>query len=331
MDKLQAIEASKKLQSQVFSLTPSSLITLFEIDLSDIAFDGGFATQVEYDTRKFLFRFHNNIKLTHTSIFWKGEEYIAAPIAAEGFEISSKGTQPKPKLSISVSEEGINTFSLLKDKIRELGDLTGAKITRIRTFAKYLDTQNFLNETPPTGFESDNKVEFPRDIYFCERKSNENKSFLEWELSSILDLENLALPFRRVLQGKCSWTYRGLGCCWEYLERATKEHDGVTLPQEAPAIATVNDELITDVLQIQKVRDRGKWDSGKAYQKGDQIYIEKGNVKFYFVAKIPHTNVAPPSSLYWLRDECSRSLRGCTLRFGTNLRTSAYPATARYS
>ena len=79
MDKNTAQSSIKNLTSELFSLNPSSLLTLFEIDISQIGFDTGNITETEITLQKdVVFRFHNSINLTSSSVFWQGKEYIAS-------------------------------------------------------------------------------------------------------------------------------------------------------------------------------------------------------------------------------------------------------------
>lgn len=315
MTKTQAKQSIKKLNVELFSLNPSSLITLFEIDATDLAYSSGAIS----DTESLIFRFHNNIKLTSSSIIWQGYEYVAAPIMADGFEISAKGVIPTPKVSISSSEDGISFLSVLKEQIRNLDDLIGAKITRIRTFAKYLDSDNFLDNNAPEGFSPDPNVEYPRDIYYFDRKSNENKYNITYELSSIIDVEGISIPKRTVLSDKCTWNYRGCGCLYEYKQNRVESIHGKsadsTLPDEAIPIANANNELITDILQIPSITVKGLWKKNTTYLKGEAVFIEKNGIKYYFVCKVTSTTVRPPNTNYWVEDACSQTIAGCKLRW----------------
>ncbi len=250
---LQAQSSLKKIQGEINSLTPSTLITLFEIDVTDIAFDTGVLNNSDILNKAItIFRFHNNVKLTNTSIYWQNNEYLAIPIQIVGFEFNSSGTLPVPKLSLSVSDEGISLLTQLKEKLFQMGDLVGAKVTRRRTFAHFLDAQNFIGEAGNDAFEPDPLTEFPPDIWYIERKSNENKNAIEYELSSIWDLEGIKIPARLVISQKCQWTYRGCGCKYEYnSRRVDKIHETSnlsTLPLSAPAIANQNNEFLKDVI-----------------------------------------------------------------------------------
>ncbi len=318
MLKINAQESLKKLNSEIFSLNPQTLITMFEIDMTDILFDTGYiSTTDKNDSSVGVFRFHNNTKLFGTTIFWQGNEYSAAPIATEGFELTAQGTLPVPKVSLTVNSEGIPALAQLKTQINRVGgDLVGAKFTRIRTFAKYLDAKNVFAETIESHA-PDPYVEFPRDIFYFERKALENKFTVQYELSSILDLEGIKLPGRLVVANKCMWTYRGEGCLYEYAgRRVTSVHgSSSTLPNEAPPVCNELDESILDIVGVTKIIDRGLWELGKTYNKGDSVYIEKSGIKYYFVAKSDNPTSAPPNSKYWAADNCSHLQNGCEKRW----------------
>ena len=71
MNKTEAQSAIRGLWGEAFNLTPSALIQLFEIDLGQIGFNRGVISQSEIDSGLgTIFRFHNNIKLTNSSIYW---------------------------------------------------------------------------------------------------------------------------------------------------------------------------------------------------------------------------------------------------------------------
>lgn len=294
MDTNQAQISTAKINNEIVSLNPSALISLFEIDISDIAFDN----QVTLPIDQQVFRFHNHIKLSNSSIYWQGNEYSAAPIAAEGFETNSKGTLPVPRLTIGIGDGGIILLSLFKQKMKQFGDLTGAKVTRIRTFAKFLSVSNFPDGILPAGFQTDEFAEFPRDIYYIDRKSNENKNGIQFELASVLDIEGVKLPGRIVSAKRCTAIYRSPECSYS------------SLP-----VGTDNDELITDILGV-TLNNRGVWSSTSTYNKGDYVYTAKNGINYYFVAKINNVTSTPPNPAHWISEACSKGVKGCRLRFG---------------
>jgi hypothetical protein len=64
------------------------------------------------------------------------------------------------------------------------------------------------------------------------------------------------------------------------------------------------------------------------YLVGDYVYIERSGVKYYFVCKkdIPIGLVIPPPNPdYWISDLCSKTLRGCKLRWGVDSTGSPAP------
>jgi lambda family phage minor tail protein L len=313
MDKATAQSAIKKLATEISSLAPSALITLFEIDIENLAIDLGLNLQ---DGEK-IYRFHSVPKLNGTSLFWQSKEFTAAPIEADGFETTSKGTLPTPRIQISCSDDSILALSILKDKLRAMDDLVGAKVTRIRTFAKYLDIENFPDGNFPEGFSPDPNIELPRDIYYIDRKSSENKTTIQFELASLLDIEGIELPNRLCLANKCPFQYRGEGCCYEYNSRRSSViHKTSALPDRAIPVANDRDELITNVLSISSVREPEPFNSTKVYSKGDSVYITKNEINYYFVAKTSITGKSPPNSNYWLQELCSHTVKGCRIRYG---------------
>jgi len=348
-------DASIKVNKEFFSLEPSSIISLFEIDLTELGFESN--SQFIVNLRNFqislpeiekgnfnyrIIRLHNNLKLIRNVIFWKGNAYLPAPLATEGFELASRGVFPKPKIQISFSDEMLDIFSLFKGTVN-FGDLIGAKFTRIRTFAKFLDRSNFYQEdgiSPlskdklqiPDGFDPDPNCEFPRDIYYFDRKSLENKNSIQFELSSSIDLDRVKLPKRRVLSYVCPWQYRGEGCLYEYEARLEESIHGTTTPipnkkdstgVSAPVCATEDDQIISEMSIFGTATPISNnpvlWVNGVEYKKGNVVYITKKNINFYFVAKtdVP-INIPPPTSDFWIADQCSKTIKGCKARFGEN-------------
>jgi len=325
MDKIQAQSNFKKLVSESTSLYPSALISLFEIDLSGITEERNISLEGGP-----VFRFHNNIKLLGSDITFQDNVYKACPIEAEGFEINSGGLLPKPTLRLSIAEESVAIFSLLKNQIRLLGDIVGAKVTRRRTFAKFLNKSNFNNENEPSNLDSNDFIEFPPDIYFVNRKSKENKFILEYELATIIELENLSLPRRQILSLRCNFTYRGEGCNYEYNERRLGQNpndsfygkdkifgEKTILPESAPPVATDNDQLIKNLITKPMTKE-GKFQNGRVYTEGSSVYIEKDGVKYYFVANKNGARTVPPNTNDWIADTCSKCLFGCKLRWSVS-------------
>lgn len=137
-------------------------------------------------------RFTNTKNELGNDIVWQGNTYTAIPLKAEGYEASGQGTLPRPSISVS---NLLGTFTTL---IAVLPDgLEGCKVTRTRTLSKYLDAVNFTggsnSDADPTSYFR------PRDIYFIDRKSMENRNVISYEMCSAFDLAGVRLPKRQIL------------------------------------------------------------------------------------------------------------------------------------
>ena len=86
------------------------------------------------------------------SISFAGNVYTSLPIKSEGWEVSANGSQPRPTLTVS------NVSQTLLNAVITLGDIVGAKLTRIRTLAKYLDASAFVRRNLVNWSESFNTV-----------------------------------------------------------------------------------------------------------------------------------------------------------------------------
>ena len=115
------------LLADVYTLSPSAIIELFQVDATGILDSTG--------TPGTIYRFHSgtNELSGHGDVVWAGDTYSAFPVEADGFESNTRGTLPKPTLRIA------NINGLIGSLNRDFKDLVGAKLTRIRTLAKYLD------------------------------------------------------------------------------------------------------------------------------------------------------------------------------------------------
>ena len=163
----------------------SAIVEMFDIDLTAITGDP-----------EDIFYFTNQLKPDETKIQWKGHIYEALPLLSSGYETNTTGQIAQPVLTVA------NIFGTFTDVIKNLEDLVGGKVTRRRTFAKYLDGEP----------EADTLQEFPIDVYYIERKTEETALSITWQLNSVMDLEGLQLPRRVITQNHCLWRYRSSEC-----------------------------------------------------------------------------------------------------------------------
>lgn len=341
----------QEITKESHSLEPSTPIILYEIDISQIKKNLYLGTSLTIPED--YLRFHNMEVLGQQKIYFRGETFHPIPITTEGFELSSGGSLPRPTIAF-VSFKGINetaktksNFLALKRALLEIDSMIGAKVTRFRTYVKYLDSSNNI---PGVGEFTGTNPEFPRDIYFVSRKIEESKRIIKLELSSVLDVENFRLPSRTCLANRCPWNYRGEGCAYEYNASlhdnpllgdddkqielyGTQNH----LPKYAPPVAQDNDDLISgfgepngdswvgyDITNAH-LRVSGEYDNSTPYPTGAVVYVEKDLVRYYYTSKgNPDNqygdimNSPPPNSKYWISDRCSKSIKGCKIRHGGN-------------
>lgn len=177
----------QSIQEQLQSLEPSAIVELFQLELTE-AVNG--INQTYY--------YHAGTNELSANIVFDGVTYAAYPIEVDGFEMTSKGTLPRPSMRISNADNAISALIVLYNPLH-------AKVTRIRTCKKFLDAVNFTGNTNATA---DPAAKFDDQIWYIDRIASENLQLVEFELTSKLDLTNLQLPRRKVLE-HCPWVYKG--------------------------------------------------------------------------------------------------------------------------
>ncbi len=184
--------------SALQEIAPGAIIELFVLE-TNAAQHGG----VE------VFRFHAGSNMNgNGEVVWAGNIYQRFPVEAEGFEYNGQGQLPRPKLRVS------NIFGAITALMLSLPNgLEGAKMTRIRTLARYLDGGNFPGGVNPYGT-PDPTAEFPPEIYFLDRKVTENRDVVEFELAAVFDLGGVRAPKRQCISNICQWVYRSTECSY---------------------------------------------------------------------------------------------------------------------
>ena len=127
--------------------------------------------------------------------------YTPIPIAAGGFELSGSNNLPQPRLQISNIDGQMTLYNF------DFEDLIGFSLTRIRTYAKYLKS---IDGVDTGSFDRD--AHWTPDTWWFNRKVNESKLGVTYELTSVFDLEGLAIPKRRMYSNFCPFDYRGPEC-----------------------------------------------------------------------------------------------------------------------
>lgn len=84
----------------------------------------------------------------------------------------------------------------------------GAQVEIAATASEYQPVGSVFSRNPtadPTAAMAD-------DVYYIDRKANENKYLIEFELAASFDVGGVQLPRRVVIQNVCPWVYRGAEC-----------------------------------------------------------------------------------------------------------------------
>ena len=186
--------------SELNKINPSSIIELFELELT-VGLHIPAGNPNNLDT---VFRFHAGANLNNFGqIIFNGNSYQRVAVKVEGFEDTSKGTIPRPTLTFSnlggiTKDTTIMTMSDFLNVVNDVtpgNDLLNAKVTRLLPLASALDNANFVGDNP-FGTPSTDRLQ--DRIYYIDRKAVENRQIVQFELVSVLDMQNKKIPARIV-------------------------------------------------------------------------------------------------------------------------------------
>ena len=187
--------------SELQKLNPSARIELFVMELVEgLHYATGNPSNVPT-----IYRFHAGSSInSNAEIVWQGNTYQRFPITFEGAEFTGRGQVPRPTLTVAnlggITRSGsvitVTDLMIIVNLTTPHNDLADAKITRITTLASELDAANFPSSSNPFGTPSSN--ELPQEIFFIDRKTNESREVVQFELIGALDQANKKLPARQV-------------------------------------------------------------------------------------------------------------------------------------
>lgn len=144
-----------------------------------------------------IFRFYAGVNEAYTELIWQGNTYVPIPMTASGFEYNGKQFT-RPKFQIS------NVGGVITGAMSAYDDFIGCKLTRKRTLAKYLDAVNFINGNPT----ADPAQQYPDEPYYVTQKVQEDKTTVEFELGTVLDIAGLTIPIEQCIANTCRFQYR---------------------------------------------------------------------------------------------------------------------------
>jgi phage-related protein len=337
--------SAKKITHELFKMQPDAMLEFFEINFSNLQADFSFLDKrhnVSFSTDGDpVYRFTSNVNGSN-AVWWQGKGYQPLPVDAEGFEVPSDGRLPRPKLRIS------NPSGLLSSIVAVNYDFHGCKVTRKRTFAKFLDDKNFpdnnsgkyadvdydpgdpdtkkyikrnmVNGSNPFG-SADPNAHLPDEVYYVHRKTVETKEGIEFELSSILEVDGVSFPGRQLIADHCTFRYRDPYSCG-YRGAPVSGPSAERFASYGIYQFTFDGSPITD----DSLREGfPRWDTEKSYAKGDVVQLPPSKdpeVPAVFVCIRGHSSPSPSpasSAEHWVLDACSKTLMACTQRFGCNV------------
>lgn len=350
--------SNQNFNKSLFSINPDVIIDLFDIDFSSLQSDfqelkDVYGVNLGSDS---VYRFCPMINGSNP-IIWQGYSYQPLPISIEGFEQKSDGTLPRPKLKIA------NPQGLFSKIFYSNEDFIGCKVSRKRTYARFLDDENFQQQSGNPFGGADPNARFNDDVFFINRKISEDKNFIEIELVSVLELEESWVPARIILADYCNWTYRcEIGCGYKGLGIETV--DGKSLIEGfgfKDSSGRIDPNKYQDVNQVPEWNKLGLLDGetqNDGYKLGDIVKISPDSNKDpykrsigVFVCIQDHSDPINHHPFldreFWLKDECSKTLESCKKRFSKEdsslidfnkidsthegLRFGGFPGTEKYS
>lgn len=139
---------------------------------------------------------------------FQGVTYQPWAIKASGFESSSKGSAPRPTLSVSnvaTTDTGQTVRGIFTGLVMQYQGMVGWTVIRRLTFAKFLQG-GALASAPEMH---------PEEIWLINRRAGDNGEVIEFELRSALDMAGRRAP--GVLATRycpAHVTYRGPDCAY---------------------------------------------------------------------------------------------------------------------
>jgi lambda family phage minor tail protein L len=294
---------TKKYIDNIFELDPTTSICLYEINLKE----------------KGEYLFHAGENGYRKPIIFDNKEYEFFPIAVSGFEMHGNTRLPRPKMTFS------NHGGVISLRLNYFNDFSNHRVKRIKTFVKFIDDVNFPNNENPYG-EADPDVMVQEEIFYVNQKTQENDSIVEFELVSLLELENASIPNRKVFSNNCSWNYRSsLGC--GYTGRPIADfknkkivNSGYSGPRVGAEAYFPEEEKLGD--ENWDIDSLQSWDPNAIYNKGDIVKVisfsndSVNSPPGLYICKEDGVASYPPRDRHsWIVDDCDKTMCGCKLRF----------------
>ena len=236
------------LVSDVQKLYVDGLITLYELDATNLG--AGilrFHGQIAYQDWEKIYTTVDNTNITadstilhadkifdvgdekvwYRNIIFNGQVFEPMALQVDGLEMNATGKASAPTLTMANNINGIqNAVSAYCLKFQ---DFVGAKLKVIRTFAKYLDSDNFVS-----GNKNADVNESKTQVWYIEQKTSENIQTVAFELSNPIDFQGRQIPVRNITS-YCTWAidgYRGEECQYTGMKYFTDKNESTDDPSQ---------------------------------------------------------------------------------------------------
>tara|TARA_R100000734_G_scaffold17851_1_gene14325 strand:+ start:908 stop:2815 length:1908 start_codon:yes stop_codon:yes gene_type:complete len=309
-----ADEGKNIVAKNLLDLQPTAILEFFQIALTDPK------------TEKTETVFFHNGSLFGDSITWQGNKYTPIAMESEGFEMLGDKRLPRPKIRVS------NKDFLITALLQNYNDFINAKVTRKKAFLKNIDDINFDGGNPWSSANA--AAVISSEEYVIGRKAQESKLFVEFELSSPLDVESFNVNDRAIVSSYCFWKYRGQGCRYYGLPIETEgskpftDSDGNAVTPIYRGLSNSQKHFFDDV--------NAEWNPDREYIKGDIVYVKGNKIpnmpnpsntiarteslidsKTVYVSVVNDNSGVHPNEgpSFWQKDVCSKNLSACRKRF----------------
>ena len=190
--------------AELTKINPSSIIELFELELTV----GKHIATGNPQNLPTTYRFHAGANLnSFGEVIFQSNAYQRVAVKVDGFERKSTGVLPRPTITFSnlggIEQDSttgllitMSDFLQIVNKVTPHNDLIDAKITRKMPLASALDNINFSSGSNPFGTPSSDRLR--DEIFVIDRKAVENRQVVQFELVSVLDMQNKKIPARIV-------------------------------------------------------------------------------------------------------------------------------------
>lgn len=164
-------------RTEAQALAPDAMVHLYELDTS--RYGGPVYTWTPGP-------------IGNAAVVFGGVTYTPVPLQLEGMAMDGQGPVPRPKVTIP------NVSGFASQLMASSGDLLGCKVTRRRTFRKFLDDQPGADST----------ASFGPDIWYIDRVAARGPDMVSFELAAAMDIVGKMIPGRQVIRDSCTHVYR---------------------------------------------------------------------------------------------------------------------------